>query len=117
MVVYIDFSKAFDVVSHTKLIARLNSYGIRGAVLKWIENFLTDRTHCTRVDSVLSEIAPLISGVVQGSGIGPLMFLTYINELIYILEELGVKVKLFADDVKMYAKTQTMSVWYDYSEQ
>ena len=54
VVVYIDFSKAFDVVSHTKLIARLNSYGTRGAVLKWIENFLTDRTHCTRVDNVLS---------------------------------------------------------------
>jgi len=75
VVVYIDFSKAFDVVSHAKLIARLNSYGIRGTVLKWIENFLADRTHCTRVDNVLSEIAPLISGVVQGSGIGPLMFL------------------------------------------
>jgi len=52
----------------------------------------------------LSELAPLISGVVQTSGIGPLMFLTYINELIYILEEVGVKVKLFADDVKMYAR-------------
>ena len=104
MVVYIDFSKAFDVVSHAKLIARLNSYGVRGTVLKWIENFLTGRTHCTKVDNVLSEIAPLISGVVQGSGIGPLMFLTYINELIYILEELGVMVKLFADDVKMYAR-------------
>ena len=65
----------------------------------------------------MSEIAALISGVVQGSGIGPLMFLTYINELIYILEELGVKVKLFADDVKCTQGLQTMSVWYDYSEQ
>ena len=52
VVVYIDFSKAFDVVSHSKLIARLNSYGVRGTVLKWIENFLADRTHCTRVDNV-----------------------------------------------------------------
>jgi len=92
-VVYIDFSKAFDVVSHAKLIARLNCYGVRGTVLKWIENFLADRTHCTRVDNVLSELAPLISGVVQGSGIGPVMFLTYINELIYILEELELAVR------------------------
>jgi len=78
VVVYIDFSKAFDVVSHSKLIARLNSYGVRGTVLKWIENFLAGSTHCTRVDNVLSKLALLISGIVQGSGIGPLMFLTYI---------------------------------------
>jgi len=52
----------------------------------------------------MSEIADLISGVVQGSGIGPLMFLTYINELVSVLEQHNIKVKLFADDVKMHVR-------------
>ena len=80
-VVYIDFSKAFDVVSHDKLLIRLAAYGITGTLLKWSQNFLSNRIHCTRVRSALSSSAELISGVIQGSGIGPLFFLMYINEL------------------------------------
>ena len=101
-VVYIDFTKAFDVVSHPKLIARLHCYGVRGMVLRWIQQFLCGRTHVTRIDDAMSDIAELLSGVVQGSGIGPVMFLAYINELIYILEQFDIVVKMFADDVKMY---------------
>jgi len=56
------------------------------------------------VDTHLSDSAWLISGVVQGSGIGPLLFLIYINELTTILEKYGIKVKLFADDVKLYVQ-------------
>ena len=104
VIVYIDFSKAFDVVSHPKLFARLHSHGVRGAVLLWLKSFFAGRSHQTKVESTLSDTAVLLSGVVQGSGIGPLMFLTYINELISILEEFGVVVKLFADGVKMYVK-------------
>jgi len=80
-IVYIDFSrpKAFDVVSHTKLFARLHSYGVRGPVLQWIQNFLSKQTHQTKVKTHLSDTAWLISGVVQGSGIGPLLFLIYIQ--------------------------------------
>ena len=104
VVAYIDFSKAFDVVSHPKLFARLHSYGIRGTVLQWLKQFFTGRTHQTKIETALSDLAVLLSGVVQGSGIGPLMFLVYINELIYILEEFNINVKLFADDVKMYMK-------------
>ena len=102
-IVYVDFSrpKAFDVVSHNKLTLRLHSYGVRGAVLLWIKNFLSNRTQQTRVDATLSDVS-LVSGVVQGSGIGPVLFLIYINELASILESFGVHVKLFADDVKLY---------------
>ena len=96
------FSKAFDVVSHNKLIARLYSYGVRGPVLLWIKNFLSNRTQQTRVEVSLSDVVSLLSGIVQGSGIGPVLFLTYINELANILESYGVHVKLFADDVKLY---------------
>jgi len=62
------------------------------------------RSHVTRIDDAISDIAELISGVVQGSGIGPVMFVAYINELIYILEQVGIKLKMFADDVKMYVQ-------------
>jgi len=101
-IVYVDFSKAFDVVSHNKLFARLYSYGIRGSVLLWLNNFLTGRTHQTRVSPTLSDVAHLLSGVVQGSGIGPCMFLLYINELIAKLAKYGITVKAFADGVKIY---------------
>ena len=104
VVVYVDFSKAFDVVSHPKLFARLYSYGIRDTLLNWLIKFFTGRMHCTKVGTAMSDAVLLTSGVVQGSGIGPLMFLMYINELIYILEKYNIKVKLFADDVKMYLK-------------
>ena len=91
-VVYVDFSKAFDVVSHPKLFTRLHNYGVRGAFLSWLTNFFTGRTHQTKIDFTLSDIALLYSGVIQGSGIGSLMFLVYINELIYVLEEHGITV-------------------------
>lgn len=101
-IAYIDFARAFDTVSHKKLIVRLFSYGIRGALLQWIEKFFENRTHQTRVGQCLSGAAHLLSGVVQGSGIGPMMFLIFIDELAKLLECHGVTAKLFADDVKVY---------------
>jgi len=74
---------------------------VRGAVLLWIQCFSV-RTHQTKVGSYLSENTALISGVMQCSGIEPLMFLVDINELATVLERYGIKVKLFADDVKLY---------------
>ena len=104
VVIYIDFSKAFDVVSHCKLFARLQSYGVNGNLLQWLRNFFTGRTHKTKVCSSLSDQADLVGGVVQGSGIGPIMFIIFINELVEILEVRGIRVNFFADDSKMYAK-------------
>ena len=78
-IVYIDFSKAFDVVSHRKLFTRLQSYGICGSLLLRLQNFFTGRTHQTKIGTNLPDTAKPTSGVVQGSGIGPLMFLTYIQ--------------------------------------
>ena len=104
VVAYIDFSKAFDVVSHNKLFERLQSYGISGTLLSWLRNFFTGRTQCTKVGTMLSDLTDLISGVIQGSVLGPLMFLAYLNELAEILEKFGITVKFFADDVKLYVK-------------
>jgi len=67
-------------------------------------NFLTDRTHQTKVGCDLSDVAKLLSGIVQGSGIGPCMFLIYINELLNELSKYNITVKAFADDVKMYVQ-------------
>ena len=103
-IIYIDFSKAFDVVTHEKLFTRLYSYGIRGDLLLWLKRLYTGRTHCTKVDDVLSDETDMISGVIQGSVIGPMMFLVFINELIEILDSYGIKVKFFADDAKLYVK-------------
>jgi len=103
-IVYVDFTKAFDVVSHNKLFSRLHSYGIRGSLLIWLKNFLTGRTHQTKVGCDLSDVAELLSGIVQGSGMGPCMFLIYINELLTELSKYNITVKAFADDVKMYVQ-------------
>ena len=73
-IAHIDFAKAFDSVSHAKLYHKLQRYGILGNVLAWIQNFLTDRTHSTRVGNYLSSIQCLTSGVIQGSCLGPILY-------------------------------------------
>jgi len=85
VVAYIDFSKAFDSVSHTKLLAKLNAYGIRGNILSWLEAYFVKRTHETRVSTCLSLEETLMSGVVQGSGIGPVSFLIYVDDYLNIM--------------------------------
>ena len=70
--------------------------------LFWLEAFFANRTHQTRVGMCLSPDETLISGVVQGSGIGPVSFLIYVDDLAKLLECYGIVVKLFADDVKVY---------------
>ena len=101
-VAYIDFSRAFDTVSHDKLFYRLHSYSIRGDILKWVQNFFTNRTHQTRVGCSLSAIVDLLSGVVQGSGLGPVSFLIFIDDLAKVLENNGIIANFCADDVKLY---------------
>jgi len=84
-VAYIDFAKAFDTVPHKKLTCRLECYVIDGCLLSWIKKCLSGRTHVIRVGGILSVSKDLTSSIVQGSGIGPLVFVTYINELVEIL--------------------------------
>jgi len=101
-IAYIDFSRAFDSMSHSKLFQRLHAYGVHDSVFVWLKNFFSNRKHQTRVGQYMSTAADLLSGVVQGSGIGPVMFLIYIDELAKLLESNGITAKLFADDVKVY---------------
>jgi len=108
IVAYIDFSRAFDSVSHDKLFFRLYEYGIRGQLLGWLKNFFSHRTHQTRVGVALSSVACLLSGVVQGSGIGPVMFIVFVDQLAKLLEKHHITAKLFADDLKVYLKIENV---------
>ncbi len=96
--VYLDFAKAFDSVNHRFLLAKLKASGIDGAVLNWIKSYLSNRSYQVQIDGILSEEAPCLSGIPQGSVIGPLLFVLYINDL---PAALGDSAFLFADDVKM----------------
>ena len=75
------FKRAFDSVSHFKLFTKLQAYGISGVLSCWIRNFLHCRTQQTSVGNTLSNITNLISGVVQGSVLGPLLFVIFINDI------------------------------------
>uniref|UniRef100_A0A1I8AZW6 Reverse transcriptase domain-containing protein n=1 Tax=Meloidogyne hapla TaxID=6305 RepID=A0A1I8AZW6_MELHA len=104
--IYIDFRKAFDSVPHRFLLHKLYLYGIRGKILKWITNFLTDRTFVVKIEDSQSEPQPIRSGVPQGSVIGPLLFILYINDLPQVIK-LPVQIRLYADDVKLFLTHQS----------
>ena len=95
-VLSLDFSKAFDRVPHERLFCKLDYYGIRGTYLQWIKEFLTDREQRVIIDNEFSAPSTVISGVPQGSVLGPLLFQLFINDLPNNIESL---VKLYADDV------------------
>ena len=75
--IYTDFAKAFDKVPHQRLLAKLRSYGITKEMLQWIENFLCNHKQCVIINGVLSEWVKVISGIPQGSILGPILFLIY----------------------------------------
>ncbi len=97
----LDFSKAFDTVAHRKLLIKTDHYGIRGKTAAWIKTWLTNRTQQVVVDGEASEPTPVASGVPQGTVLGPLMFLLYINDIGENIDN-SKKIKLFADDCLLF---------------
>ena len=105
-VVYLDFAKAFDTVPHSRMMYKLYSYGIRGKVWSWIEDYMCNRKQCVIVNGTRSSYVNVTSGVPQGSVLGPLLFLIYIIDLPDVVFNL---VKLFTDDTKLFAGIRSLS--------
>ena len=97
--IFLDFSKAFDSVPHQRLLLKVSCIGIRGKLLEWIKNFLVNRKQRVIFNGSQSGWKPVLSGVPQGSILGPLLFLVYIND---IHQNLSSPVSLFSDDCTLY---------------
>ena len=99
--VYLDFSKAFDtlVLSHSRLLFKLWRFGITGQLWYWFQAYLTNRHHYVQIENVHSSLLPVLSGVTQGSVLGPLLFLIYINDLPTSVNHSSIY--LFADDTNL----------------
>ena len=104
-----DFAKAFDKVPHRHLLYKLQYFGINGNTLNWISAFLSDPTQTVVLDGRSSSTVPVTSGVPQGTVLGPVLFLAYINDLPDYLTHS--KLRLFADESIIYipVKSQTQS--------
>ena len=101
-----DFSKAFDKVDHNLLIYKLFNLGINLNTVSWIKSFLQKRSQSVVVEGKQSSSAPVMSGVPQGSVLGPCLFLAYINDL---PDSLKSKARLFADDTIVYLTINSQS--------
>ena len=99
-VIYLDFAKAFDKVDHQILLQKIKNIGIGGKLFDWIRSFLSNRNQVVVVDGVLSFLALVISGVPQGTVLGPLLFLIYLNDIADCLKYC--KIKCFADDSRIF---------------
>ena len=97
--IYLDFAKAFDTVAHRRLLGKLHAYGIEGQIFDWIKDFLTGRSQVVQVNGTRSALANVISGIPQGSVLGPLLFVIYINDILDNIESDGL---LYADDTKIF---------------
>ena len=102
VVACIDYAKAFDTAKHDKLIHKLSAYGIDGDLLLWVRAFLSQRSHCTRINQSYSRYLCIQTGVIQGSVLGPLLFLLFINDVTNIFGD-NCTCKLYADDIKLYS--------------
>lgn len=103
---YLDFSKAFDTVDHSILLTKLEHYGVRGVANLWCESYLKDRLQHTTYNNTKSANLPITCGVPQGSILGPLLFLIYVNDLALVSNK--VFTLLFADDTNIFYSSKTL---------
>ncbi|CAD6212388.1 GSCOCG00011015001-RA-CDS, partial [Cotesia congregata] len=101
-VLFIDLKKAFETINRHKLLQKLESIGIGGTVLMWFESYLSQRKQRVKFGNVMSDERDINFGVPQGSILGPLLFLIYINYVFEIFKDSSIICKLFADDMKLY---------------
>ena len=104
--IYLDFAKAFDMVPHQRLLVKLKGYGICGKVLQWIAAFLDGRRQRVIINGSTSSWSPVTSGIPQGSVLGPILFVCYINDMPEVVDS---PVHIFVDDTKIYRQITTQS--------
>ena len=104
-VLFLDLKKAFDTVNHNIMLQKLAMYGMGPVCVSWFENYLAGRTQMTKVNDVLSDTRIVSCGVPQGSILGPLMFIIYINDMDKVISDCSVS--LYADDTALYYAHQS----------
>ena len=97
--IYLDFAKAFDSVPHERLLCKIESYGLNEKVLKWTRSFLQGRRQKVLVNGESSGLRDVVSGVPQGSVLGPTYFILYVNDMPEVVHNY---IRLFADDAKIF---------------
>ena len=104
--IFLDFSKAFDKVPHNLLLHKLKTFGFNNKLLNWFTDYLSERSKTVIVEGKQSENFPVTSGLPQGSILGPLLFILYVND---ISDGCSSTVSSFADDVKIFRKIKSTS--------
>ena len=107
--VFIDVRKAFDSVPHDQLISSFTQTGITGPLLHWISNYLSERGQRVVLDGVTSTVAPITSGVLQGSILSPLLFNIFMNCISEVSLSNNAKIVLYADDILIYKPVDSMT--------
>jgi ribonucleases P/MRP protein subunit RPP40 len=107
-VIYIDFRRAFDSIVLTKLLYKLPCSGVSGRLLGWISAFVTGSSECIVVDNIHSSYVDTISDVLQGSVLGPILFILFVCDIDTVCHS-STKLKLYADDLKLYSVVESIS--------
>ena len=113
--IFLDLQKAFDTVNHDILLYKLYNYGIRGVVYQWFKSYLCKRRQFTSLGDSVSCVGHITTGVPQGSVLGPLLFLLYVNDICYAVPD--TKIKLFADDTNLFLYDKNLNNLYKKASQ